>query len=150
MLRGWVLRRGAEPLPGWDAMLDSVTGALRARMEGLPHTDPHPDGCWSASVTHRLALAGAPEVLRTVSRRVTFTPVSARVYASTSGAGSMYLFGETYHDSCTPTFTTVDDGTVDFTVLNPIYRVPGWAENMATEAARAAHRALAAAEASRR
>lgn len=99
-------------------------------------------------VRHRLRVTGAPEVASGLAAPWVFTPTQVFVEASTSGAGSLLLFGagpvET--DSTGYDFTVGAGGVVAFDRLDQEHWVPSWAQDPALKAARQTFEVCAAAD----
>ncbi|XKH58488.1 hypothetical protein LG293_17860 (plasmid) [Citricoccus nitrophenolicus] len=109
---------------------------LRLREDGQPHTDPHPDGSWSASVQLDCQISdGAQAVRAHLKPGHEFWPSRVIAYASTDGGGKLHLFadGPIMENSADFNFTPGADGTVQFSNPNPFYDAPAWLHGLARQ-----------------
>ncbi|MFC4429600.1 hypothetical protein [Citricoccus alkalitolerans] len=137
---GWELA-GHQELPVvWAHRARCALGQLRLRAAGQPHTRPDAGGRWDVSVRHRLRITGAQAVPGQLAPHWAFTPAEMFVDVSTSGIGSLLLFGagpvET--DSKRYDFAVSVGGVVVFDQLDPGDQVPDSARGPVLEAARLA------------
>jgi hypothetical protein len=148
VLEGWELT-GPEELPGaWVHQARHALAQLRLRVGGQAHRMPSRGWTWEVSVRHRLRIHGAGPVLSRLSPDLAFTPTEMFLDVSTSGAGSMTVFGtgpvETH--SARYRFAVGLGGLVAFEQLESADQVPHWAQGPAREAVALAFDVLAAAD----
>ena len=147
-VNNWQLTGPAELDAVWVHRTRRALAQLRLRVAGQPHTTPDAGGRWDVSVRHRLRAAGAPEVPGGLAADWPFTPTAMFIDVSTSGAGSLLLFGDgpVETDSARYHFALGVGGVVAFDQLDPDDRVPDWAQGPALEAARQAFELRTAAD----
>lgn len=145
---GWELTGPPELPPGCARRARHALTQLRLRMAGHPHTSPDADGRWDVSVRQRLRVTGGEEVPGQLTPHWGFIPTEMFVEVSTSGGGSMCLFGagpvET--DSKRYVFAVGLGGVTAYDRWDSSDQVPLWAREPADRAARLASELHAAAD----
>ena len=145
---GWELT-GPPDLPArWVHRARHALTQLRLRLAGQPHTSPDVDGRWDVSVRQRLRITEGKEVPGQLTPYWKFIPTEMFLEASTSGGGSMCLFGSgpIEIDSKRYYFAVGLGGAVAFDQLDSGNQVPLWAQAPAQRAARLAFDLGAAAD----
>jgi hypothetical protein len=145
---GWELT-GPPDLPEmWVHRARHALAQLRLRLAGQPHTSPEAHGRWDVSVRQRLRVTGGKEVPGQLTPQWGFIPTQMFVEASTSGGGTVCLFGNgpVETDSKRYGFAVGLNGVVAFDQLDSGDRVPRWAQEPTQRAARLAVELGAAAD----